>query len=116
MEKFRKKFGKSLEILEILEIWKFRTFRKLRKNDVKLQLRKSQKTCSDSKTNLKVWLKVRNAGPYSCIARCAKTSDRPKFGSVPVPVKISVHRLSFSAETEIINLARTETGILVDHY
>jgi len=47
------------ECSEISEIVLFRTFRKLRKNDVKLGLRKSRKTRSDSK----VWLKVWNAGP-----------------------------------------------------
>jgi len=59
-EKVRKvpKQGFS-ECSEILEIVLFRNFRKLRKNDVKLELRKSQKTCSDSKVRLKVW----NAGP-----------------------------------------------------
>jgi len=46
------------------EIWKFRTFRKLRKNDVLFELRKFENICSDSKTDPKVWLKVRNAGPY----------------------------------------------------
>ncbi len=49
---------------EISEIVIFRTFRNLRKNDVKLELRKSRKTRSDLKTDSKVWLKVRNAGPY----------------------------------------------------
>jgi len=39
-------------------------FRTLQKNDVKLEVRKSQKTRSDSKTDSKVRLKVRNAGPY----------------------------------------------------
>jgi len=69
-QKVRKKFGKSSEIsesgfsecsesLEISEIVIFRTFRNLRKNDVKLELRKSRKTRSDSKVQLKVW----NAGP-----------------------------------------------------
>jgi hypothetical protein len=66
-----KKFGKSLEtgvsehseFTEILEIVLFRTFQKLRKNDVKLELRKSQKTCSDLKTDSKVRLKVWNAVP-----------------------------------------------------
>jgi len=40
-------------------------FRKLRKNDVKLELRKSRKTRSDLKTDSKVRIKVRNAGPYT---------------------------------------------------
>jgi len=73
---FRKKFGKRSEKVrkclktgfsecsEILEIVLFQTFRKLRNNDVKLELRKSQKTCSDSKTDSKVRLKVWNAGPW----------------------------------------------------
>ncbi len=80
--KVQEKFGKSSEILEtgfsecseISEIWKFRTFQKLQKNDVQLEIRKSQKTCSDSKTKSNVRLKVRNAGPYllrlSCQHRC----------------------------------------------
>jgi len=67
LEKVWKKFGKSSKSsetgfskhLEISEIVLFQTFQKLRKNDVKLKLRKSQKTRSDSK----VRLKVRNAGP-----------------------------------------------------
>jgi len=81
-EKFGKKFGKSSEkfgnfgkISEISEtgfsecsvisvIWKFRTFWKLRKNDVLFELRKFENIRSDSKTDPKVRLKVRNAGPY----------------------------------------------------
>ncbi len=59
--KVRKMFGKSSEISEIRN---FRTFRKLRKNDVQLKIRKSRKTHSDLKTDSKVRLKVRNAGPY----------------------------------------------------
>ncbi len=64
-----RKFGKSSESLEkvqkssqILEIWKFQTFPKLQKNDVQLELRKLRKTYSDSKTDLKVRLKVWNVG------------------------------------------------------
>ncbi len=56
-------FSECSEILEILEIVVFRTFRKLQKlqkYNVKLELRKSRKTHSDSK----VRLKVLNAGPY----------------------------------------------------
>ncbi len=58
------KVWKSLETgfskcSEISEIILFQTFQKLWKNDVWLELWKSQKTRSDSK----VWLKVRNAGP-----------------------------------------------------
>jgi len=48
---------------EISEIVLFQTFQKLQKNDFKLELRKSQKTRSDSKTDSKVRLKVWNAGP-----------------------------------------------------
>ncbi len=70
--KSSEKFGKSSEISEIgisecseiSEIVFFQNFRKLRKNDVKLELRKSRKTRSDSKTDSKVRIKVRNAGPY----------------------------------------------------
>ncbi len=62
-QKVWKKFGKFgnrvSEHSEILEIVLFRTFQKLRKNDVKLKLRKSRKTRSNSKVRLKVW----NAGP-----------------------------------------------------
>ncbi len=57
-------FSEHSEFTEISEIALFPTFRKLRKNDVKLKLRKSQKTRSDSKADLKVRLKVWNAGPY----------------------------------------------------
>jgi len=53
-----------MEFTEILKIVIFQTFQKLRKNDVKLKLQKLQKTCSNSKTDSKVWLKVQNAGPY----------------------------------------------------
>jgi len=63
MESLETGFSKCLEISEILEIVIFQNFRKLQKNDVKLQLLKSRKTRSDSKTDSKVWLKVRNAGP-----------------------------------------------------
>ncbi len=56
-------FSQCSEISEISEIVLFRTFQKLQKNDVKLELRKLRKTHSDSKTDLKVQLKVRNAGP-----------------------------------------------------
>ncbi len=80
-----KKFGKSLEKfgkvwkfrkLDFPNVWKFQKFRKFwkllfsklseiyKKNDVKLELRKSRKTRSDSKTNSKVRLKVWNARPY----------------------------------------------------
>jgi len=52
-----------LEHSEISEIVLFQNVQKLQKNDVKLELRKSQKTRSDLKTNSKVRLKVRNAGP-----------------------------------------------------
>ena len=79
MEKFGKKFGKKFgnfgksseisetgfsECSEISEIWKFRTFRKVRKNAVLFELRKFENIRSDSKTDPKVRLKVRNAGPY----------------------------------------------------
>ncbi len=45
---------------EISEIVLFQTSQKLWKNDVKLELQKLRKTCSNSK----VWLKVWNTGPY----------------------------------------------------
>jgi len=74
VKKFGKKFGKSSEILEsgfsecseiseISVIWKFQTFQKLRKNDVQLELWKLRNIRSDSETDPKVRLKVRNAGP-----------------------------------------------------
>ncbi len=78
-QKVRKKFGKVWKNIgnvwkssetgfskhsEISEIVLILNFQKLQKNDVKLELQKSRKTCSDSKTDSKVWLKVRNAGPY----------------------------------------------------
>ncbi len=70
-QKVWNKFGKVLKsletgfskCLEISEIVLFQTFQKLQKNDVKLKLWKSRKTRSDSKTDSKVRLKVRNAGP-----------------------------------------------------
>jgi len=40
-----------------------KTFPKLQKNDIKLKLRKLQKTRYNLKTGLNVWFKVRNAGP-----------------------------------------------------
>ncbi len=52
------------EFTENSEIVLFRTFQKLQKNDVKIEIWKSQKTRSDSKTDLNVWFKVQNAGPY----------------------------------------------------
>ncbi len=70
-QKFWKKFGKTSETLEtglskcseFTEISEIVLFRKLQKNDVKLELQKSQKTRSDLKTDSKVWFKVWNAGP-----------------------------------------------------
>ncbi len=50
LEKVQKKFGNC-------------SIPKITKNDVKLELWKLQKTRSDLKTDLKVRLKVRNAGP-----------------------------------------------------
>ncbi len=57
-------FSECLVISVISEIWKFRTFQKLRKNDVLFELWKFENIYSDSKTDPKVRLKVRNAGPY----------------------------------------------------
>ncbi len=51
------------ELTETSEFVQFQTFRKLRKNDIKIELRKSQKTRSDSKTDSNVRFKVWNAGP-----------------------------------------------------
>ncbi len=62
VEKSSKKFRKSSEKVQKFQKL-FQTFQELRKNDVQLELQKSQKTCSDSKTHSKVWLKVQNAGP-----------------------------------------------------
>jgi hypothetical protein len=66
-----KKFGKSSETgdsehSEFTVNWEFvlfRTFQKLRKNDIKIEFRKSQKTRSDSKTDSYVWFKVHDAWP-----------------------------------------------------
>jgi len=65
-QKFWKKFGKCSETLEIglskcsefTEISEIVLFQKLQKNDVKLELQKSRKTCSYLKTDSKVWFKV----------------------------------------------------------
>ncbi len=75
--KVRKKFGNFGKSSEISEIWKFRTFRKLRKNDIQLELWKVQNIRSDSETDPKVRLKVRNAGPYKIyfIVRKIKTRN-----------------------------------------
>jgi len=63
--KVRKKYGKVRKrVFRTFGNCSIPTFQKLWKNDVKLELRKSQKTRSDSKADSKVWLKVRNAGPY----------------------------------------------------
>jgi len=51
-------------IFELSENWKFCTFRKHRKNYIKLELWKLRKTRSNSKTDLKGWVQVQNAGPY----------------------------------------------------
>ncbi len=66
-QKVWKKFGKVWKqgFPNILNFWKFwklfyYTFQKVQKNDVKLELQKWQKTCSNSKVQLKVW----NAEPY----------------------------------------------------
>ncbi len=58
----RQKFPNFL-FSQVLEKFDFRTFQKLQKNDVQLEIRKSQKTRSNSITDSKVRLKVRNAGP-----------------------------------------------------
>ncbi len=67
LESLETGFSEHSEISEISEIVLFQNFQKLQKNDIKLELQKSRKTCSDSKTesktDSKVWLKVRNAGP-----------------------------------------------------
>jgi len=78
-QKVWKKLGKNLEkvwkssetgvfeLSKFTENWEFvlfQTFRKLRKNDVKIEFQKLQKTRSDLKTDSNVWFKVWNAGPY----------------------------------------------------
>jgi len=77
-QKVPQKFGKSSEKFGNRVFRTFRNFGnfrncsipkfpKITKNDIKLELQKSRKTRSDSKTesktDSKVWLKVRNAGP-----------------------------------------------------
>ncbi len=51
--------SENSELTKISKFVQFQTFQKLQKNDVKLELRKSRKTRSDSN----VWFKVRNVGP-----------------------------------------------------
>jgi len=47
----------------------FQTFQKLQKNHIKIEFQKTRKTCSNSKTNLNVWFRVWNAGPYLIASR-----------------------------------------------
>ncbi len=74
-QKVQKEFGNPCFGVRNSHFWKFRTyknfgiysfptFQKLQKNDIKLVLRKSRKTCSNSKTDSNVRFKVPNAGPY----------------------------------------------------
>jgi len=64
-----KKFGKSLKkgFPNIRKFWNL-FYSKLSENYKKMTLNLNfgnrKKTCSGLKTDLKVWLKVRNAGPY----------------------------------------------------
>ncbi len=59
-----KNFAKIVwKFLESSEIVLFQTFQKLQKNDVKIEFWKSQKTCSDSKTDSNVQFKAWNARP-----------------------------------------------------
>ncbi len=70
-----KKFRKAQKKFGNRGFWKFQTCKNFRicsitnfpkitkKNDSQLELQKSQKTCSDLKTDANVWFKVRNAGP-----------------------------------------------------
>ncbi len=80
LEKVRKNFGKSSGKVRkqgfpnvwkqgfpnVQKFWKFQKlfYSKISENDVKLELWKSRKTRSNSKTDSKVWLKFWNAGPY----------------------------------------------------
>jgi len=50
-------------IFDVLEDWKFPIFRTLWKNDVKIELQKLQKTCSDSYSYSNIRVQVQNAGP-----------------------------------------------------
>jgi len=67
-QKVRKKFGnrvfQTFGIYGNLRNCSILNFPNIKKNYVKLELWKSRKTCSNSKTDLKARLKVRNAGPY----------------------------------------------------
>ena len=49
--------------MKILNFALFQTFQKVHKNDIKIELRKLQKTNSNSKTDSNVRLKAQNAGP-----------------------------------------------------
>ncbi len=60
-------FSECSEFTEISEIVLFRTFRKLQKNDVKLEIRKSQylKIAKNSfRLENRLYSLVQNAGPY----------------------------------------------------
>jgi len=64
-------------ILNLQKIWNlFYSELSDHKNDVKIEVRKSQKTHSDSKTDSNVRFKVQNAGPYTFVNEtdCAKLS------------------------------------------
>ena len=56
--------SKHTELTENLEFVLFQTFQELQKNDVKIELRKSQKTHSDLNSNSNIRVQFRNAGPY----------------------------------------------------
>ncbi len=51
-------------IIEVVEDWKFQIFWTLQKNDVKIELQKLGKTCSDSNSDSNIRVQVLNAGPY----------------------------------------------------
>jgi len=51
------------EFTENSEFVLFQTFQKLRKNDIKIEFRKSRKTRCDSNSDSNIQVQVRNAGP-----------------------------------------------------
>ncbi len=62
---FQAKTGVSehSRFMEYSEFVLFQTFLTLQKIDVKIELWKLRKTCSDSNSNSNIWVQVQNAGP-----------------------------------------------------
>jgi len=55
--------SKHSRFMEYSEFVLFKTFLTLQKIDVKIELWKLRKTCSNSNSNSNIWVQVRNAGP-----------------------------------------------------